>query len=585
MAVTNEQQISNRFTQWLEARADARTREMVKELTIALQSGAIELPTTTPQVPVYAGGVNYAPNSDLKFSKKAIETIGTLPSDVTDINHEAYRFYRQVAESDLVLDAAHALKATGHSGYAANEGADAAIPVWDRVNGYLVFGSEEAAADQWDIALQLYNNDVKPGDKWYVQFVLGVTSDDLVPEDLEMYCGFWQKSASDEGWISGGDFDLSYEIPPGSIRGTQEFNYVVVATTDAGVKLVSQTLNVPDAPDTLDDENVVRLRYGSATAAGYVEFKIYRENVATGDVHFVTRLRNVNQITFDDDGDNLSLVDALPTGEPLRKALAHSRGLAVGAFGETLLINNFTILIPKDYDWSQTLNFSQFLRFGFMIPTALNRQIRLDKIYAGPSFNKWSDSPLDAKGAIPSTSQTGGLGTGGGGIDPPPPGGGGCVRIDTPVLRLDFDRQYEWLPYRDVPDHDLIESGEDEKSVIKQKLPTWTKLYYEITFSNGVMVPCTRPHRIRVNKQGHHKAAMHLKVGDPVWGWTKGKEGTVTIISKKLIRAEEEVEFGTFALVGERSDGNHWYVAGFSDDGDSGVFHRNRKADDPPIFL
>ena len=222
MAVTNEQQISNRFTQWLEGRADARTREMVKELTIALQSGAIELPTTKPQVPVYAGGVNYAPNSDLKFSKKAIETIGTLPSDATDPNHEAYRFYRQVAESDLTLDAAHALKATAHSTYAATEGADAAIPVWDRVNGYLVFGSEEAAADQWDIALQLYNNDVKPGDRWYVQFVLGVTSDDLVPEDLEMYCGFWQKSASDEGWISGGDFDLSYEIPPGSIRGTQE---------------------------------------------------------------------------------------------------------------------------------------------------------------------------------------------------------------------------------------------------------------------------------------------------------------------------------------------------------------------------
>lgn len=578
---TNTPQISTRYEQWLEARADGNMREALEEFTLALQSGSIVIPAAQTSTPVHAGGVNYCPNSDFKFSKMAATVPGTTPGTAGDTNQECWKMYRQEQGNGVTIDAAHTLKAVGHSLYAANEGTDATIPIWDRVIGQLVWG----AADKplWDVAIQLFNNDVKPADRWFVRFVIGSLTDDLVPDDLEMFCGFWHKTASTEDWITGGNFNLSYIIPPDSTPGTRELNYVAVARTDGGVTLYSQTLNVLDAPDVMSAADPVRLNYGSASGSGFLEFKIYREDVATGEVHQIAFLRNVNEVIFDDDGDNLMAVPSLPTSSALNtQAIAYSRRLEVGTNGGELLINDFQVQIPHDYDWSQTLPLSQFFRFGFTTETAVNRQIRIDRIYLGPSFNNWSDSPLDPPGATASTSQTGGTPIGGGNDGPPIVGTGGCIRRDVPVLRLDFDRQYEWLPYAQVPHGDLIENGATEKNVVRDKLPVRVRFSYRVDFSNGVWTYCTRPHRFRINAAGDTEAAIRMDVGDVVWGWTKGVEGPVTITAKLLIKSPEDEDFGTFALAGERSDGDHWYIAGFSADEDSGVFNSNSKIE-PPV--
>jgi hypothetical protein len=565
---TNNPHISSRYEQWLEARADGRTREMLREFTLALQSGAIDISGAVEDPPIFAGGVNYCPNSDFKFSTLAIETPGSLPGDAGDDNQECYQFYRQEQGDDLTLDAAHALKAVGHSLFAANEGANTAIPIWDRENGWLTWGAD--AAPLWDVAVNFYNNDIKPADTWYIRFVLGALSADLVPEDLEMYCGFWHKTATGEGWIEGGNLTLTNSLI--GLAGTQEFNYMVVAETDGGATLYSQILNVSDAPDVLSDTNMVRVSYAAAVNGGFVKFTIYRETVATGAFHQIGLVRNTNELVFDDDGDTIMPVNGFPTGAAVSQALAYSRRLVVGASGAAVLLNDFKIEIPTDYNWSETLAFSQFFRFGFTLPTAINRQISLDRIYLGPSFNKWSDSPFDSKAAIPSTSQTGAPPVGGDTGGPP-----GCIRFDVPVLRLDFDEQYEWLPYDEVPDGDLLESGEPERNVIKQKQPTKAKQFYRVDFSNKSWIYCTRPHHLRLNKEGDSKAMLRLPIGATVWGWTDGVEGPVTITGKLPISVEKEESFGTFALAGEKADGNHFYVAGFSESGKDGVFNKNRK--------
>lgn len=570
--------ISGRYEQWLTGRADANMREALREFTLALQSGAIDLPAADAVIPTYAGGVNYCPNSDLKFSKMAIEVAGAVPADVGDTNHECYRFFRQLQTDDVVEDAAHALKAVDHSLYAANEGADEEIPIWDRVNGFLHWGS---TGDLWDVAIKLYNNDIKPGNRWHIRFVLGALTDDLVPDDLEMFCEFWHRTAADEGIISGGNFDLEYSLPPDTIAGTKELNYMAVAKTDGGVMLYSQVLNVTDAPNTLGGTNLVRVSYASVSGSGFVEFTVYREDVAAGTFHKIAFIRNANELVVDDDGDNVAVVDGFPTAtNEITQAVAYSQALAVGAFGEALIINDFTIKIPDDYNWSETEAFSQYFRFGFRGPTAINRQIRVDQIYLGPTYNRWSDSPFDPKDAIPSTSQTSGTPTTGGNGGPPGSGGGNCIRMDIPVLRLDFDEQHEWMPFRDIPGGDLIENGEAERNVVRCKQTMKTRVFYRIDFSNGVWIFCNRAHRLRLDKEKHSEAVNRLKTGDQVWGWTNGEEGPVTIRKKRLIKVKRPQEFGTFSLVGERSDGDHFYIAGYSRDGNSGVFNKNLKPPD-----
>lgn len=571
---TNNPHIKSRYEQWLLNHASADMRVALREFTIALQSGAIEIPAAAEPPTMFAGGTNYCPNSDLKFSKLAIVTPGTVPGDPGDTNHECYRWYRQLQTDDLTLDAAHALKATAHSLYAANEGANNKIPIWNRVDGWITHGQD--AAPLWDVAVNLYNNHVKPADRWYVRIALAAETDDIIPSDLEMFCGFWHETATGQGWIEGGNLTLTYIIPPFSIAGTQEFNYLVVARTDGGATLYSQVLNVTDAPDVLDDNNVVRISYAGAANGGFIEFKIYRETVATGVINQIAHLRNDNSLLFDDDGDNLPLppLAAFPSGgSSVSQSLTYSTNLVVGANGSPLLINDFTINVPPEYNWSETLAFSQFLRFGFTIPSGFARHICIDRIYLGPTFNNWSDSPFDPAGAIPSTSQTGGTGTGGGGNEPPD-----CIRIDTPVLRLDFDAEHEWMPYELIPDGDLLENGLGEKSVVKFKPePRGSYEYYRVEFSNDVFEYCTRPHRFRINEAGDSETALRLNVGDTVWGWMDGEEGPVTLISKILIKKSRPEKFGTFVLVGEKSHGNHYYVAGYSKNGKNGVFNRNRK--------
>ncbi len=88
----DEPKIESRFSQYLQLRANAQSRELVEELKLAIISGEVPVPGSSGQQPNYAGGTNYCPNSDLKYSAQAIAVIGANPEAAGDASLECYRF-------------------------------------------------------------------------------------------------------------------------------------------------------------------------------------------------------------------------------------------------------------------------------------------------------------------------------------------------------------------------------------------------------------------------------------------------------------------------------------------------------------
>ena len=573
-----DSQVDTRLTQWLMLRADAGQKEMTEELIIALQSGVIQIPQIAQNTKNYAGGTNYCPNSDLKFSTLAAESM-TPPADE---DYECWRFFRQIKDADIDLSVSGRLKSSGHSAYAANEGADAEIPIWNRTEGAIELGSQEGAS-QYDVAVRLLNNHVNAGESWFVRVQLLAITADLVPDDLEMYAGIWHETVDGQSWITGGNFTLSYKII--GVKGTRTLRYKVVARTDAGNELHSEILEITDAPDILNENNFVRLFYPDTRTGGFIEFVAYREDSLLYTK--IKTVRNNSSFSIDDDAETENShvpVGGFPASTLTKQtAIAFSNGLDVGAIGGAYITNDFRIDVPRGYNFGETLDKKQFLRFGFTRPSAANRQIRLDKIWFSPSYNVWSDSSLDPQVSPSSAPVDVPLPSNPGTYEPPSGGSGGptCVLAHVPVLKINFDKNREFVPYANIPRGDVLESGArtGRKNLVLQKITGASNVFWRVYFSNDSWIYVTRNHRFRVNRYYRSRSVEFLKTGDPVYGWTErgGEmvETEVKILFKELILVKTPVPHGTFALDGE----SHFYIAGFSKNGKNGVFNKNRKRD------
>lgn len=566
-------QVDNRWTQWMANRADANTREMLEEFQIALQAGQIPINgVAAPQAASnFAGGTNYCPNSDLRYSTRAATIPGTLPTDNFDNNFEAYRFYRQEKETNIVVAASNALKSAGHSLFAANEAANSSIPVWNRTFGHIELGAEDFA-DAMDIAVQLYQNPVRASQRWYVRLELAAADATPVPGDLEVYCGFWhKKNGGSENWIEGAPFTLSCE--PIGPRGTASDQYKVIAETDSGVQMESQILTVNNSPNVLSGNALNRIVFNGAS--GFTKFSVYklRSNV----YYYLGEARNTNNLSFDDTGGAREIVGGFPSVEQTNlRAFAQSFDANIGVPG-TRVINDFTIQVPN-YDETQTLAGGQFLRFGLTRAAAINRQIIIDKIWLGLTFNDWSDSPDDAfkATAVVSTSATSGAETiGVGNGAPPEPNTGGCIAVDTPVLRLDFDFEHEWMAFKDIPCGDILESGDLEPNLCLSKQFKDVFEYWYLETECGVWQETSIEHRYILPDKSPIRANT-IKKGDRLRGWRAGRVVAMIVKTSRLRKGYRRV--GTPQLTG-----NKHYISGHSsDDASGGLENHNRKYD--PFF-
>lgn len=569
--------------------------ELEQALIEKLGDGSILVPSVAQTQVNIAGGVNHCPNSDLSYSTQAATVAGTLPADAVDANFEAWRCYRQGQDTNVTVDAAHALKSVDHSLYAGDEGANAYKPIWNRVSGWIEFGSSDPAR-QHDVIFQLLNKPVGPGQLWFFLCRLVSLTADTVPDDVQLAVGVWQRGSS-EGYATGSPFDLQYTIEgrPGSIS----VNYRVLAKTDSGVSILSNILNVPNAPDAYSALDYVKLFYFAGP--GFIEFEIYRE--IGGVFHHLYNVRNTTDFQYNDTGEvhigGVQGWPASPSGGDSPQAYAATRNVRLGEFNGAWALNQLSVRVPSTYDSSATDPDGQFLRIQLTAPTAVDRQIGIDRIWFSTTFNEWAPDPpikfADETFAIPSVSPaSGNQGSGDGVFDPPMGGSGGgvpCILSDMPVLtnggwwrRFWFKPAAAlmgiWLDYFD----ELV--GEfDEPYFIESYRKVARSEYYQLGSANGVFYECTPDHRLCLNvDERRYIRARDVVVGETQihswerrwWFWSRKVFTTVT--SKVFVPAQcEVVDISLRHSAGRSKVGEGHYVAGWSPRMDRGLFSSNVK--------
>lgn len=551
-----------------------------------IEDGRLRSPIVTGTQEVLAGGVNHFPNSDISFSLEAATVAGTLPGDAGDTNQEAWRVYWAVKDDPIVLDAAHTLKAVGHSLYAGNEAVNTGVPIWDRVNGWVVMGS--AGATQYDLVVQLNRKVAGPGETWFGVFRMLALSNDLLPADFEASMGLWQISGGSEGYARGDAFDLTYLIE--GAPGTQAINYRVLAVTDSGFSILSNILNVPDAPDVLSIDNYVKLFYSAGP--GFLKFTVYKE--VAGVFARVHEVRNSTDLQFNDVGA-LGIAEAGWPVEPEDRPLAYAQTLncVVGPFGGAFAQNKLSVLIPGTYDSDATNNDGQFVRVSLLVPTTADRQVALDKFFFGTTFNAWAPDPdikfADGTVAIPSVSPSSGNPGSGGVFEPPDPGSGGrtCIvkkvgRYPTPVM-VKRGRRTLMVPYtRTMFGEYMVGDLAHPYQKLKSKEGTAAE-WYLITTKNGVSYPCNPRHRLVLRREPiRYVQAQQVTLGMRLVGRTiRGRWFSSPVVAIELIPKPVAVAAPILRdPLGEVPDGKGTFIAGFSPQKDRGLLSSNVKPDE-----
>lgn len=539
-----------------------------------LRDGRIIIPqTATTPTPNRAGGINHAPNSDLSYSTLAATTPAITPATAGDTNYEAYRFFRQVRGANISGASADALKATGHSLFAAAEGATPGLPRWDRVNGWIELGA--SGATQYDMALHLLNNIIGPGQKWFLRFRCAALDGAVLPAGVQAYAGIWEKRASSEGWITGGAFTLTHTIV--GIPGTTSTDYRVVAKTDSGVTITSDTLNVPNAPDALSLNAYVKLRFNAGS--GFIEFQIYRK-IGSTYTHVFT-VRNSTDLEYNDTGSSIGPVSGFPvvTGNA-PQAYAETGNLLVAPFGGTWTPNDLTINIPSTYNFTQTNTYGQYLRFGLTAPTGVDRHIGIDRIYFSTTYNEWSPDSATYP-SPPSISPTSGNQGGGDGVyEPPPSGSGGssCVLYDVPVLTLNGGR-LRFRQFQSVKVGAQVKGEHRAPYIALSKRTGAVAEFYVIKTANGITLKCSADHPLITDVRTKQRVqAKQVTVGTELACWVKGRKGKTKAVAVSLI--PQTVDVGTFTLrhiAGLSRDGEGLYICGQSKNADRGLFSHNVK--------
>jgi hypothetical protein len=540
-------------------RAQVSEKRVLQIVQDALYGGKISLvPSTQTTPPNFAGGTNLCPNSDFSFSHLAATVPGTSPSDATDPNKTIYRAFRQAVGANI--------SATGVR--TSDLETDTDIPCWDKTYGVIQMGSD-TLADNHDIAIQFTQNWAIPAQTWYIRIACATIDDTPVPDGLRIYAGLWGRQLGGaEGWIESDVINITaqkFYVP-----GASTVSYKVVAKTDTGLSIESQLLTITDAPAVLDANNYIRVDYSAV--AGFVEFFVYKQ---VGSV--------VTLISYERNSTNLRAYDTGQTGQvqqngfptaSLTKPRAYAEvEIDARPLAEAKIFNNLTLKIPT-FDTTLLALEGTFLRIGLLSETAIDRQIVIDTIWAGTSFNRWSVSPSDNYQSLPSVSITTGIETGGQSPSTPPLWGGGnsCV-----ASWMDLMTNDGWVMLEGVREGQSIKNGTEKGGSVKKMIDGEVSQYYVIKFSNNLVVPCTFTHHfVRSLNDGSGISSCRLQVGDTVLGGGyDGELKEVTVTEKKLVEGQLKVR-----AVKVAEGGNLFYAVGSRRNGAFVYCHNRKEYDD-----
>ncbi len=505
----------------------------------------------------FANIVNIINNSQPEWSKKGYLAADVATDDPADDNHECYNWYRILrgATNELFADSARALKSSGHSTFAANEGAASAgedIPRWARADGWIEIGGASAADggsdDNYDLYIPIPNDVVIAGQTFYFQFEAQVR-EGVLPADFKYSVGFYDNSPLRRRYIEGGNFTISGNIF-GAV-GTRNVEYKVLAKTDTGEEALSNTLAFANAPNVFTPTNHPRINLNGAP--GFTRFEIYRRDVASSTFVLQFTVQNsIDTIYYDSGQTPQRTVTAFPVSTNLAPRAATTKTLiAGGAGGAGFLRNQATLFVPTTYDRSQTLAGMQYLRFGFPQLGAAARQILVRRFGLSQGDGLWARSSGDlAQGRSSPTSQpvTSPSGNTGGVEQPVPYGGNYCVLTDTicDTIANDVTRG---KPLKSLVKGEYLDSGGLVHGRIRNVLKKNTQRIIVFETANGKRIGCSFEQPIPICAEDPHgtraEKIYELFQKEEVLFFTKSSYFG-DIIRSKLISAE--IKYGDFEV-------------------------------------
>lgn len=536
--------------------------QIVQLIQDSLDTQRIIAPVFKQVQTLVSGGTNMCPNSDFAFSITAATVPGTLPGDAGDDNNRVYRVTRQVREADISSD---------HLAIAALE-ANPWVPCWDRVLGVAEIGAE-SGHDQYDIAFEFTNNWLVSGRRWYIRLALATLNDTPLPEGSKIFAGFWVKrSGPSEGWVEGGNFTMSYKVF--GLPGTKHVRYKVIAKTDTGVSLESQLLDVTDAPDTLDQDNYIQIKYPAA--AGFIEFELYREDVASGEIRQIVRVRDSSQLVAYDTGQSGRLETNGFPAVTLSQFRAYAEcPIDAVSIDVSKTFHNLAIKVPSNFDTSDVLQ--TYLRIGVISPTTIDRQVQVDTVWASETNNSWSPSPFDVYPSIPSTSMTTGSPTSGGGVGDPPGDGGGhpCV-WDQHDLLLPHQG---WLRLEEGVAGLKLDNGlSGSCNVAEDFHGADVSQYMLVEFDCGLVILANFMHRfIRSFTDYSGVMVQVLKVGDKLQGGCHSKHMLIKVRRLQIVNLPEGEFLRIRSAKISPSCANQFYAVGDRETGYYVYSHNNKE--------
>ncbi len=456
----------------------------------------------------------------------------------------------------LAENSTNAVKASGHSTFAANEGANDIIPRWDKTNGWLEIGSDND--DRFDLACPLALNYVRPGLIYYFRCIVKLRSGASTGSDIRLSAGIWDATSAQKRFLESSNMDLS--VTPVGTTGATTYKYVVLGDLDDGTTVISDVVTITNGNASLSTSNYNRLVWENAT--GIIRFRIYRE--VGGVVKRIFTITNGGHDYNDYGTDEGETPVALPTAGTTRP-IAYKVSSAFNPSADGWASVNVQLEIPASYDTANTTG-KQWLRVAVEGTCGSERMVLIDRIMLSTSNGGWQRSARDlAKianqnpSSLPSGSDQGTTGI-----------GPRCFPADTPIFICDYDgSNIREINIGDAKRGMLVLSGSMRPNMIKKVRPGRTTEMVSCVLSNGISFRCTPSERFITSRADVKGTRIdRLTLGDEILCWNNGRVEKATIEQMTLSETDEEVF--TLSLTPQKT-----FVVGVSNG--CGAIAHNRK--------
>lgn len=382
-------------------------------------------------------------------------------------------------------DAAHALKSSGHSLFAANEGTLDVIPRWDEAAGQGEIGGD--GVDNFDLAVPLPFNLATRGLDFFFSVNVKLRSGAFADYPMILYLGVYDTTTGNEKFLEADNFDLS--VFYFGTAGTKTYECVVIGTFSNGQQVASDVVTVTNVASALDADNYLDWNWENAPRV--LDFALYRKDTDTGDVVRVFTIYNGETRFFDKNTDGEESVVDFPTA-PARREYAYAESLPFIPTADFRRIPIF-FRIPPTYLQSATTD-RQILRIGLYNHASNDaRPLVIDRVLLTlPPESVWSRSSRDLE-RVQTTAPTATT------PDGDQPGGVFCFTGHNSIfVKRKPSDDWTQIPIEDAERGMWIFNGKDEDRIVDVKTG-YSKDLYQVTLANGIFLECTKSERFITN--------------------------------------------------------------------------------------